>query len=501
MALALALIALAPRVARAQDTQIRGTLGAGVGISDNVRFVPSRPSDAVRDPRCADGTWSPAGSGTQSSPVCNPERQAGPILDASPGVVVSYASPRALYQLSYVFTASYSPVITSYANRLEAAGVLTTSPTTELALGAYLSEGSISTLQLTSSPAGEAPVGAGPAATTANALPTVPMLVVSAGASEALAKELSPRWRLGQTLTFTADSPVLREAVSDYPYRQSFDLAGTGELERAWGRDALALALRLDFVTQTQIDAVGAAPDPTAHVTDTRSTAYRSLLGEVVARYRRDLGRWFSGDVSAGVLEVQSLGTGASLWQPAGAAALRYAREEWTAELSASHGAMPSPLLGVNLLVDAITLRGAVPLDRRGRFAVASSSGFAHTSQVFDDGSFGAPMNVLRGDVSFAWRPARSIELEVRYQHHHQLASSGAVPLAAQGPAGLLATGEIAVNTALLTGRITFPAPERPAFVFRPPRRVDRGDAAAFPHEPAPPPLSSGARPGSGAVP
>ncbi len=478
---------IGPRVARAEDARVYGTLSAGVGASDNVGFVATRPSDSVVDARCGDGTWSPPRGPSLATPICNVDRRIGPIFNVSPGVVLTLESPRARYQAGYTFTASASPAMSSYANRIQLGGAFVTGPTTELALGGHVAQGSTSALQLTADAGGAQPGGASAAAGVA-ALPSASLTYVSGGVTEELTKELSPALRVSQGLALSANTPVLRSATNELPYRSTTSVAATGGVERSWRRDALGLLARVDLVTQVQVDAVGPAADPTAPPASTASTTRRAVIDSLVATYKRDFGHFLGGELQAGVLQVSSLGTGAVLVQPTGLAAVRFTRLEGTAELAFSHTALPNPLLGVNLLSDTLTLRGAVPLDRRARWLAATSSGFAHTRQILDDGSLAPPTNILRGDVTLGYLPTPAFQLALRYQHHRQLPTAGA---GVDAPSGAVGTGEISVSTLLLTGTVVFPPQDQPPLIFRPPLRVDRADGAAFSRDPPPPPPPS----------
>jgi hypothetical protein len=382
-------------------------------------------------------------------------------VEGSPGLILSYASSRALYRLVYHFTATHyftHNEADSYAHRFDVGGFFVTSPTTDLHLSANVTQGQTNAFGRSESAA----------VTQVEALPPGGISYVQLGLVEGFGEELSPVVHGAQGLAFTMYLPYGDDVFA----ARTYEITSTLGVERAWVRDALGLELR---DTYTQVE-------PFADAAGVEQPRRRQILNALVGRWRRDYGRYFASQIDLGVLEVMRAEDGGGrLWQPTGVAAMRYVRDEGQAELVYTHGAQLNPYLGQVFLTDEIALRGAVPLGQGTGVTLSGANGFEQGRAIDEDGRLGDPVNVLVADVALSWSPSAGVVASARYQRLQQLGDLDAeVPIP-----------EIVRNTFLLTIGVTYP-PDNPRLpIYRPAVRVDRSDAIGPPPEHSAPPQRS----------
>lgn len=431
------------------DTELQATLSGSVGYTDNLNGAPSDPPT---------GTPGPEGSF---------------LTQVGPGVLVVHTTPRATYRAGYTFTASFSEGPVTYAHQLSAGALFVTSPTTDVSLGGTASLGQVITLVRSQ----------GASSTQAQALPSGGTLVGSAGVEQGLSKELSEVLRLSQRASFVATSPLGVETPASFTpatifFTRSWDFNASVGLYRVWKRDALGAELRGGYLLAADVT-VDPVPVLRHQVTST-----------LVAQWFHDLGTFWSSQIDLGLVHVASrgdevtevapgafarVGAGGQIIQPAGLAALRYAREEGQAELSYAHGAQANPYLGQIFLTDAVTLRGGLPLGQTTNLVLSSSIGYQHATELATDSSIRGFVDVIVGDVELGWIPLDGLLLAVRYQRYQQLPNEG---VRTAGGAPVLS---IVTNTGLMSATLTLPMRRRPAQVYRPPLRVDRSDEVGSP--------------------
>jgi hypothetical protein len=192
----------------------------------------------------------------------------------------------------------------------------------------------------------------------------------------------------------------------------------------------------------------------------------KQVIGTGLALWRHDWGRFLTSRADAGALRVQRLNTDRGFWEPVGGAALAYATEAGDAVLACEHTVTTNPLLGQTLLVDQVSLRGAVPLTKKGEVLVAASSGYQRGQILDEDANLAAHVDALFADLGLGWQATASILVGLRYQHIEQISDSRIPPL----PLSFVRNSIMAGTT------IRFPPERDMPRAYRAPQRVDRAD-------------------------
>jgi hypothetical protein len=191
------------------------------------------------------------------------------------------------------------------------------------------------------------------------------------------------------------------------------------------------------------------------------------LVSTAVARWRHDWGRYVTSTLDAGAVHVYKITHNAELWHPAGLALLSYARREGDASLSYRHTVRTDLFLGNTFLMDEVSLRGSIPLEKRGRVVIAASVGYQHNRLIDIDGDLATEVDVWLGDAGVLWRARDHLGLALRYQHINQTSGALLPPLPLT----------FVKNTIMATATLHFPPETRMPRTYRPPQRVDEDDS------------------------
>lgn len=438
----LACAAVAARPAQAQDASLQAIFSGSIGFTDNVLSTPEQ------DP------LGPEADGFGS---------------VSPGLVFRYDTPRTAQSLSYTFTRSFffrHSEASSYTNTAVWAGRFTTSPTTELTLGLIGTQGQLNTFIRAQTPG----------QTSLSAVPPGGTVFVQGGVNEGFSKQLSPVVGVAQSASFLVYSPLTEE-----PPARTYNATNTLSAQRLWRDDIGALALTFAY-THFENVTVGT---PGSEQLESRD----QLLNTFVASWQHDYRNHFSSQLDLGVSQSADLGgEHGQLWQPAGLLAARYVREEAQAELAYTHAAQLNVFLSQVSLVDAVTLRLALPIDAAARLWAEGSAG-VQLAQPIEDGQLGDGTTVLLGDAALLWSPVTFIpglELALRYQRLEQIATTSAADIRLVRNTVVLSVSGAFPETEATGSRILMTQP----FGAAPPARRARREAPA--EEPA------GEQPGSG---
>jgi hypothetical protein len=227
-------------------------------------------------------------------------------------------------------------------------------------------------------------------------------------------------------------------------------------LEYAWTGDAVGVEARLNYAVIHDGVRLDGTPVPLD----------RELTVGGVGRYRHDLGRYFTTGVEAGAVQVTRFSTHESHWYPVAGANLAYADVAFDAQLAYAHTVTTNVLLGQSLLADDVRLRGAVPLDRRGIFSIAASSGYQFGQLLDETASTAANISVLTIDVTFGWQLNPWLLVGARAQHIDQR-SDVRIPTL---PVSFVQ------NSIMLGAAAHFPPDIEMPSTYRSPQRVDRSD-------------------------
>lgn len=424
LGLAVGLVACPAAVHARTVLQVVGT--AGVAYTDNIHSSPATPMPGV------------------------PAPQAGTYAVLSPGLVLATEQPNFLQRLSYTYSADLffaASGSNTYSNRLEWNGFVVTSPTTSLSLSAAAAQSSYDAANRQTSSATTA---------VAAALPGTGSFV-DATTGEEFAAEVSPAWTLMQGTHLELGTPLGSAAPAPTGFAADEHVGG----ERAWEHDAAGIDFRAGYsVVSNAVNADG-----------TSTGTLHQLTNAMVLTWRHDFGRYFSSRAEAGEEVVLQLTRHSQLWTPTGLLMVGYAREEGSAYLSYTRTAALNALLGQTLLVDEVRLSGALPLDRRAHWVVATSTGYQHGRLIEATGDLATHVNVLLADVALSWQALDQLTLSARYQYFDQRSGAARPPL----PLSFVR------NTVMLTATLEIPRSKDMPRAYRAPRRVDKSDRIGVP--------------------
>jgi hypothetical protein len=409
--------------------KIQGVAETSVGYTDNTQSAPDVPL--------------PGGA----------PRSGGVFVLLSPGVVVADASERSVQRLRYTYTYDLfvqSTNLSTSSNRLEYAGFFDLSRRVGLVVNAAAVQSDLySTTILT-------PPGAG----AVNALPAGAESFLAATADELMSFDLAPGWRGYEGAAVSEQTPLFDSVAP-----RTLVVGSRAGVERSFQTDAVGVEARADYsVVDGSLDPDGVALGE-----------QRQIVGTGVALWRRDWGRFFSSRAEAGAVRVQRLNTDRGLWQPVGDATLSYATAVGDAVLAGGHMVTTNLLLGQTLLVDQVTLRGVVPITKKGDVLVSASSGYQRGSILDEDANLAAHVDAVFVDVGIGWQVTPSVLVGLRYQHIEQISDARTPPL----PLSF-------VRNAIMVGTtIRFPPEVDMPRAYRAPQRVDRSDEIRDAVEPA----------------
>jgi hypothetical protein len=270
-------------------------------------------------------------------------------------------------------------------------------------------------------------------------------------ADETLGIDLGPGWRASQSTGAAVNTPLLVNSDT-----RTYQWSNRLGIERSWREDAVGPEGRADYTLIT--DAI--APDGTP-------IGDQSLwiLGGV-GRWRHDWGRWFTSRAEGGALYLRLVERNAHGVYPTWGGAIAYTPRSGDAELVYDHTVTTNLYMAQTLLVDEVTLRGLIPLDRHEKVWIGASAGYQH-GRLFDpNGDLATPVNVLIGDAGVLWEVHEQIQLTARYQYTRQTSEAKLPPLPLS----------FERNTVMAGVRLTLPRDEDVPHTYRPPRRVGRED-------------------------
>ena len=356
----------------------------------------------------------------------------------SPSAGLSFLGTRSLQHLGYTFSAFLyfrSFESSTYSNTLDYLGGFAVSRDVRLLLGLSAAQGRQGAISLTRDPS----------ANQLSLLPRADVAFVSVAADEHLEWEISDRWLAGQATLFNAFLPYTSaEAVQG----KSFVVDGDLLLRRRWTLDALGARPRARYVTNTATSEIPSAP---------------YLILSAVAEWVHDISESLSSHLNAGfVAGLRSDSAAARVYQPAGLAALHYARDTWQASATYSHDVRSDPLLNQLYIEERFVATGALPLDRKEHLRLSASLGYAFARRLdLQSGALGDGMHLLLSDVGVAWDLWSYVSLSLRYQLNGQLH----VPVVGGGTTSDLTQSVLLGVGVVYPGRDTRPRvpPGRPA--------------------------------------
>jgi hypothetical protein len=315
------------------------------------------------------------------------------LADVRPGLVLQTASPRLAWRFGYVFGGTLDEAGTnSYSNHADASLVAQLTPRSFLTLGANVTQGGTA-FQLSQRAA-----DAGQPALRAPGNPDL----VTAGLSESLAWEAGPQLRLIQGVASLWNAP------QDDLGRFGASVTASVALDRVFPRDAVGAELRSSVALLQPIDS---------------ESAYVSIASALVGRWTRDLGRSWSGLLTAGVQQVLTLAESYPLaFLPTGGLNLQYLSGHVVSALSYSYGAVSDLQTGTVAATHDIRVRESLSFDPLRPRTLSASVGFLHSEPIGQASARVAAGtgDAVQADLGLSWDLSQSVLGTVRYSLAYQ---------------------------------------------------------------------------------
>lgn len=316
--------------------------------------------------------------------------------EARPSLVLQFGTPHLWWQAGYLFSGSLPLTgegTSTYANQLDLSLASQLDPRTHLLLSASASQGgALFQLNRRAPQAGEPAFRA----------PDLPD-ILTAVLQESFSWEVSPDYRLGQSLGASASAP------QDAPGRGSVHFFASVSLFRLFAADSLGIVVRPGL---SVLRPVTADDPPTA----------RLFTGSALLSWNHDFDRAWNAQLSAGVEALHALFPGAG-WntQPTGSLTGRYIAGRFEASASYSHGASANLQVGTMSLADALVARGAYRISEAPQRELGASLGFMHARTLGGAGLPSGSGDAMNGDVGLLWSLTNELILNVRYSAAYQL--------------------------------------------------------------------------------
>ena len=377
-----------------------------------------------------------------------------------PGLLLSYETPRAIYEASYGLEGSlYTENDDAWAlgHLASLRGFFVTSPRSELNASATFSTGTIATLQTRAEPTPQAP---GPQSASGD------NTYWSLEAGEGLSYSLSRDVRLSQGLR------ARRFSTTDGDNQSGGSELGLNVgADRGWKHSAVAIGLAGAYV---MLDPTGA--------TETGD----SLNTSAVVSYRRDFSPRWTALIDGGVAAVIPLGDADLFVQPTVGTNIGYAPNWGAAGLQIRRSMAPNLQLGQNTVTDSAMLNASLPLPwltndpNQPKLTTASSIGISRTQQV-NNGDLVSATDVANIDLSVQYQPRLGLGFAVRGQHLRQIAEDTGPP-----PPGATVATSYHRTTVIISATWRFPDRTAATVPLRDSLRVDRSDNTPVGEEVAP---------------
>jgi hypothetical protein len=407
----------------AVDWQV--TVGASVGVTDNVANTPEPPDDPP------EGTIEPQPDGFGS---------------LTPSVEVTFESPGATQSLGWAFGYNFfftHPEANTFSNALFYGVRAPVSPAVELAFGVTGSQTNLSTFNLVTSSANT---------------PVTPntggdSLLFSAGVSQGISVEMTESSYFYEAASFGYTHTWIDPGDDARTYVASGSLGFSKQFEYD--------TLLWDLGTTSQITPEQVIPAGTQNVDGEVTTEDTTLpqLVEVLHGANMNWARQWSDDWSTllGIGAIVGYDAAAEgddfvvLPHPTWRAALNYGNTLGTAALSYEHTVQPNLLLRQVTANDNVALVAAMPIPR-SEFDVGASGGYQVARAFLPTTGFGPPSgHTFLADASVGWIPNNwFVRLELRYSYNRQIQG-------VQEEGSNLLTPDLERHMGLLTAQFGYP--------------------------------------------
>lgn len=420
----LIVLAILPRAAAAQRPIVEANGTVNVGYSQTVQ------EEFEADPFADD----------EDAPESSVGR---PFTEIRPSISVESGSPRLIWRLAYQFSGNFAFADQSpaYSNQVDGSFIGLPSKHTTLSLSATLAQGGTA-FQLTTREASQ-----GQADVRAQGNPNLLSLTLN----ETLAWDAGRIFTLRQNLGGSASAP------QDSLDQANFAVNAGITLERAFQRDNVGIDLRTGVARLQQVTA--------------NAVPYLTLSTALLGRWNHDFSYRWNTVMTAGVEQayLDTLSKPLSVL-PTGAIAFLYTHDETVLGIDLSHGTSANVQTGTIAIADRIGVRGLYTLNPDKLRVLSGSAGFVHNEPIgeADTLAVGAG-NAVQADIGYTTALQEKVILTLRYSLAYQY-----------GLAAGLESNLSHIFFVGVSGRISNSDEKR-----RPTpsigRRVDGGDAKAFP--------------------
>lgn len=323
-----------------------------------------------------------------------------------PGTLLSYETPRTIFQLSYDLEASL------YAEHTEAwslnhlasiHGFFLTSPRTETQASASYAQGDMNSLlarPTTMQPPQQQLVGNG----------TNTFRSFEAGQSFAFGVTRELR------LTQGARGRLFSSSDGSGNASGGSEIGLNGGVDRGWSRSALAVQVNGAFVTL-----------------DHGADSTHSVNASLIASFRRDLSQRWTALLDGGVAGVFPTGDENIFVQPTIGTNIGYTPRWGQAGLQLRRAMAPNLYTSENTITDSVNLNASLPLPwltedvNRPKLTTQGSIGVSRTRQIRDGGVTSAT-DIASADLSLQYNPRAGLGFALRAQHLRQIAEQMTTP-------------------------------------------------------------------------
>ena len=262
--------------------------------------------------------------------------------------------------------------------------------------------------RLTSLDLASASAAGGTSSGTTGPRPAAPLLYASADARQGLSADLSPRWRLLQSLVAHGFWPL--EANTQRPVSYSGEL-GLG-LERNYARDGISLNARGLAMQSNQVSLAGATVQP----------QFRGYVVESDLGWRHTLTPVWSDYLSGGGFIIEAPAGSQARFQPAGLAELSARGETAELGLRVERTAMPNVFVGDIFLSTRVVARASAGLGQTQKLKLYGSGSFDRASAIGSAGDDRGGASVWRAQVGMIYGVPGPVLVSLEYAFTDQQA-------------------------------------------------------------------------------
>lgn len=315
--------------------------------------------------------------------------------DVRPAITLQLGTPRLVWRGSYLFAGSLRLArdgVAAYSNHASLG--LATQPTDRTLFTLVVGATQGGTAFRMSQPAAEA----GQPGFRAEGDPSL----VTGTLSQGLDHEISPVFRMGQSLTGAW------AGLQSRPEDGNGTISAQLRADRAFARETVGVAFGLSYAALRPLEAPRSDP------------RVRTLAQSFLATWSRDLDERWSGRVGAGLELLRTEGVGSSA-RTTGGLVLHYAGAAAGGSVSYQHAATPSLERGTIAESDTVLVQGTLALDPSRERLVSASAGYVRAGAPEGPVVAPGPSEAFNGDFAITFNIGSSSLVTARYSMARQV--------------------------------------------------------------------------------